>query len=191
MDAPIRRWARSVGCSEPDCGNPHWARGYCRTHYMYAVRNGLIEEIFQECKYPGCDRARFVFGFCDLHYQRTKNGTPLDKIWPPPPSIRATHKATKKTWGTAANYPCAGCGSPAVHWAYDGTDQTERLGNLDGTLLWYSQWIEFYMPLCRKCHRRLDGARAASELREYREWKYETGMTLNQMTTVRVGLPNG
>ena len=28
-------------CSNPDCGKPHKARGFCETHYVYALRHGL------------------------------------------------------------------------------------------------------------------------------------------------------
>jgi HNH endonuclease len=62
-----------------------------------------------------------------------------------------SHYLVGKLWGPARHYPCVTCGRPAHEWAYDHTDPSSPGG--------YSQWPEFYMPMCRSCHRRLDFAR--------------------------------
>lgn len=59
----------------------------------------------------------------------------------------------------------------AAHWAYDGTDPTYLMGshnNKQRTHLRYSRYPEFYMPMCAKCHRALDGETVIAELGEYR-----------------------
>lgn len=81
------------------------------------------------------------------------------------------------------------CGQPAHEWAYDGTDATEHFGpdRRSGreTYLRYSVYPEFYMPMCRNCHRARDNYLAAKELREYREWKHRTGLTLADAAAVK------
>ncbi|WPH57825.2 hypothetical protein [Mycobacterium phage WXIN] len=85
-------------------------------------------------------------------------------------------------WGSASQYPCIECGGQAKDWAYDGTDPVELLEIArQGTAMFYSRYPEFYMPMCRKCHGKRDGAMAQGELREYREWRYRTGLTVQAL----------
>jgi hypothetical protein len=64
------------------------------------------------------------------------------------PEYQAAHRRVVYLWGKASQYPCAHCGGAAHHWAYDWTDPSSRED--------YSHFPEFYMPLCRSCHRRYD-----------------------------------
>jgi hypothetical protein len=84
-------------------------------------------------------------------------------------------------WGSASQYPCVICGRSAEDWAYDGADPTERLQEASGSYQRYSRFPEFYMPMCRKCHLGRDKGAAAEELREYREFKHRTGLTLPEV----------
>lgn len=63
------------------------------------------------------------------------------------------HNRVRRLWGKPTQYPCVLCNGPATQWAYDGTDPTARTGI---ERCWYSNWPEFYMPLCRTCHSRFD-----------------------------------
>jgi hypothetical protein len=62
------------------------------------------------------------------------------------------HNRCRKLWGPASQYLCIRCGEKAFDWAYDGTDCTQ----LDGPIGICSRFPEFYMPLCHRCHMRLD-----------------------------------
>lgn len=68
-----------------------------------------------------------------------------------------------------------GCENAAHDWAYDGMDPSELCGpGKSGTMLVYSQYPEFYMPLCKRCHRPRDKAwraRMKDEYAEFCEWK--------------------
>lgn len=63
------------------------------------------------------------------------------------------HNRVRRLWGNAKLYQCVRCAGPAHDWAYDGTDPTACMGV---ERCFYSVWPEFYMPLCRNCHRVFD-----------------------------------
>lgn len=42
--------------------------------------------------------------------------------------------------------------------------------------MWYSAYPEFYMPMCRRCHKKRDNAMRIEELRKYRYMKKERGL---------------
>lgn len=70
---------------------------------------------------------------------------------------RSAHTRVVRLWGKAAQYPCVSCGGPAEEWAYDGADPDELVGGQGCcTELRYSPDPEFYMPLCKPCHRHRD-----------------------------------
>lgn len=194
MDQPVRFQDPNRICVVEGCGRAYSARGYCSMHYTRFLREGNIDELFRACKVSGCDRAAFVKGFCNLHYVRDRQNLKMDDLAKGHPlrqvvTIDAIHRRLKSLWGPARQYPCIECGKQARDWAYDGTDPTQCLGLKGGTKLWYSQFPEFYMPLCKKCHNSFDGARKAAELREYREWQFATRMTAADMVLVKVGIP--
>jgi hypothetical protein len=64
------------------------------------------------------------------------------------PEYQAAHRRVRKLWGRASQYPCVMCDHQAEQWAYDWADPSSRE--------YYSDWPEFYMPLCRSCHVKFD-----------------------------------
>lgn len=69
-------------CSEPDCGRPHLARGYCRPHYSAHRYKGTLQCRRQAsydpiCCVEGCDEPHRTNGYCQRHYMRVwKTGEP-------------------------------------------------------------------------------------------------------------------
>lgn len=65
-------------CTQPNCGRPHKARGYCQTHYMQfrrgvSVTSGIrsrVREKPPECAEAGCLEPVKAKGLCKAHYQR-------------------------------------------------------------------------------------------------------------------------
>lgn len=158
-------------------GNKGGYRKYCSRACYYAARPRKI------CEIPGCGRPNNSHGLCYAHNQRRRKGT--DLYAPVQGSagyivgIKGAHRRVKALWGSARQYSCIACNGPARDWAYDGTDPACLFQ--DGGL--YSLWPEFYMPMCGRCHNSRDKAAAAAELREYREWKWRTGLTLSDVST--------
>lgn len=60
------------------------------------------------------------------------------------------HDRCRRLWGSAKQYPCVHCGGRATDWAYDHTDPEAQWAFTEGAP--YSNWPEFYMPLCKRCH---------------------------------------
>lgn len=152
-----------------------------------------------------CSGKLLAGGLCKRHYHRKRENRPMSQPWDfdnspryaihrrPNVTYSTAHMRPKQLWGSASAYPCVKCGAKSRDWAYDGTDPSELYGKhewTDGTVhyLRYSAWPEFYKPMCSDCHLKEDGARRKSELREYREWKHRTGLTLAEVSE-RLGLP--
>lgn len=73
----------------------------------------------------------------------------------------AAHSRVKRLWGPANVHLCVQCGSQAGEWAYDGTDPMELCTSRRNILglpseVAYSRYPEFYMPMCRGCHVKMD-----------------------------------
>ncbi|GAA4954676.1 hypothetical protein GCM10023238_21610 [Streptomyces heliomycini] len=64
------------------------------------------------------------------------------------------HNAVKRAWGPASLWPCTWCGCTASDWSYGHSDPDEKRDERTG--LPYSNRIDHYAPLCRKCHRSYD-----------------------------------
>lgn len=120
-----------------------------------------------------------VQGMCPKHYTRwLKHGDPYavqprgenlraldqrgNKHWNwkgDDISYHAAHCRVVSLWGSASKHKCIACNSPAMDWAYDGTDSCEKVGlTPSGHMCAYSSYPEFYMPMCRACHLRRDVA---------------------------------
>ena len=114
-------------------------------------------------------------------------GKPKPRPDRPVQTVGGAHKRIYTLWGKARQYLCIECGGAAQEWAYDGTDPTEQYACASNANSWthFSSYPEFYMPMCRRCHKGRDAAIAKEELREYREWKHRTGLTLADVTVVR------
>lgn len=124
------------------------------------------------CAVSGCDGGVYNIanGWCNKHYVRYWRTGSVD---PQPPELRTdlsyagAHQRVRRELGKAAGNPCVECGNPATDWAYDRTDPDECIGYQSySRRCVYSQWPEFYMPLCRSCHTSLDNG-AASEARSH------------------------
>lgn len=184
-------------CDIDGCERPFKARGYCGTHYWRAT-NGIplgtpvrIVDPGRGCLVAGCIKPHKAFGYCSTHYQcrgeigkvrqisRGRLGSVADED--DPCTWAAAHGRVKALWGSASQYLCVECGKWAKDWAYDGTDPLERYQEASGSYQYYSRFPEFYAPMCRKCHLGRDKSAAAQELREYREFKQRTGMTLSEV----------
>ena len=79
-----------------------------------------------------------------------------------PISYKAAHDRVRRLWGSASQYRCVTCNESAQQWAYDDPDFLIGHGGTrsftTGELIpmTYSQWPEFYMSMCRSCHKRKD-----------------------------------
>lgn len=148
------------------------------------------------CNHPDCDGLHFARRLCRKHYERAKLAGTWDDLPPAgygnPCSSVTAHRRVKRMWGPAGNYPCVECGGMAAQWAYDGADPDQNFGPVSnrGSHTWmaWSAYPEFYMPMCARCHTARDAAIAKEELREYRQWKHATGLTLADIA-IRVGIP--
>ena len=109
---------------------------------------------FDQKRGPG--RPKVVCSGCVPQHQRHSPDPLLST------SYQAVHKQVRRERGAASEHPCATCGAPAEHWAYDHTDPhplTAAVGRRK-RLAEYSAEISRYQPLCRSCHGRLDSTPA-------------------------------
>lgn len=153
------------------------------------------------CSYGDCGDDVLAKGLCKLHYHRQRTGKPMDgpkrsystgpRAWgfeelaSKPITTSGAHQRVRRVWGSASQYPCVECGEAASDWAYDGTDPTHIYEFSRKSWCHFSRWPEFYMPMCRSCHSDRDRSLAATELREYREWKMRNpGKTLADLEGV-------
>lgn len=204
MDMPIREMNPYRPCGLDGCGRPYFSTGYCQFHW-HRARNGVpldspprqqLKQIYL-CSIDGCDKPAHCKSYCEMHYVRSKKGLPMIPGHLPKPktcpeldmrgrknpnyqgdkvTYNGAHTRPRTLWGPAQNYPCMDCGEPAMQWAYDGTDPSQKLGERKDckskSLLWYSVWPEFYLPLCVSCHRIRDDGAASEELKAYRRMKH-------------------
>lgn len=126
-----------------------------------------IEDTSLNCAVDGCDRGVYNLanGWCNMHYVRYwRTGTVEER---PKPlrgdlSYAGAHQRVRRELGRASDNPCVKCGRQATDWAYDRTDPSECVGYQSYMRRCvYSQWPEFYMPLCRDCHTALDNGAAS------------------------------
>lgn len=106
-----------------------------------------------------CDRTDIASRrelLCSMHYARHRRGRPLSGPkrgdYFTPIKYKMAHERVRLQWGAARHYPCVTCGSPALHWAYDGTDPTQLVAHEITSSPTYSMHPEFYKPLCASCH---------------------------------------
>lgn len=73
-------------CSIPECGKPHYGRGWCRLHYKRWYTHGdtaLKEKVLRTCQAHGCNKPYHAHGWCRLHYDRwLRTGDPLARRRP-------------------------------------------------------------------------------------------------------------
>jgi hypothetical protein len=159
-------------CSE--CGRTGRIRkGLCDAHYFRQWRGRgvgsavvAIKRPGATCSIQGCTAPAVARTWCQMHYTRyLRNGDPgitksptrrhgtANNMWAGADiGYGGVHQRVRRALGRASTYLCP-CGEPADHWAYDHADQDERRSE-DGLL--YSTDLAHYMPMCARCHRRLD-----------------------------------
>jgi len=159
-------------CSVPGCPKPRFGHGLCNMHYSRQRSGKPIggpEPLTQRyegetCLAPGCDNPRLDRKLCSMHRFRVKRHGSLE---PPAPrsgerhplwvgdavSYDGMHFRLKAEFGVASTHLCP-CGAQAEQWAYQHTDPNERFQAGDGP---YSTDPDHYLPMCRPCHRQLDG----------------------------------
>lgn len=89
-------------------------------------------------------------------YRRAFRRKSADQI-----TYNSAHYRVKRERGYAEAYPCVGCGGQAADWALR-YDASERHDGDDGKghPVQYSGNPSDYQPMCRKCHKTYDMARA-------------------------------
>lgn len=157
-------------CSFEGCDRTHMAKGWCPGHYVQFRKDGFVKPIRPRTTVPDWDGKQGQL-------------VPTHLLTAPATSMTC-HGRVKRLWGSASQFVCVSCESPAQDWAYDGTDPSEMY--LPATIGRHyqrcSQWPEFYMPMCKRCHKGRDAADMAQELLEYRRWKSRNpGKTLEDV----------
>jgi Helix-turn-helix domain len=163
----------------------HSSIGYCEAH-LYRYNRGLpLDTPFAEkkkqpetCSAPGCDRPAFSLGYCKTHgtqYRKHGRVKPIRTVWDEV-TYHGAHHRCGMLWGAASRHPCVACGGQAADWAYDGTDPTELHHDTQDfdavrTILPYSRFPEFYLPMCKRCHKQRDMRELEDELEAFREWR--------------------
>jgi len=74
------------------------------------------------------------------------------------PTYRGAHYRVTTKRGPAREHFCAECNGNAAEWAYLGGDPNERVGfpDMTGRTAKFSPNPDYYVPMCRPCHRRAD-----------------------------------
>ena len=164
------------GCKRPR-GNKD---GYCPGHARQLRKTGAVTPTFQSrmkqpefCSFEGCTGKARSKGYCSAHIRQLRlNGkmVPIRTILDECTYIGAHHRC-RALWGSSQQHPCIECGEPAEDWAYDGTDPTELYDTRNDWVVAYSRFPEFYMPMCKPCHKERDVERRQAERRLFREWR--------------------
>lgn len=150
----------------------------CKKHWARWRRHGDTSVVLAKTgtrKYPpicsveGCESKHHANGYCASHnFRQKKYGNPLEPPRKPTgrpfkgaqPGYDAAHRRIHRTLGAATRFTCVECGAPANEWAYQGGDPDELITQpelrKEHPNLRYSVNAEFYAPMCRPCHRRMD-----------------------------------
>jgi hypothetical protein len=170
-------------CIIKGCKRPRQSKdGYCNGHARQLRETGTVTPSFQPrmkqpefCSFEGCTGKARSKGYCSAHIRQLRlNGKMV--------SIRmifdectygGAHHRCRAIWGRVQQYACVECGDPAEEWAYDGTDQSELHDTKHDwqlrSYLPYSRFPEFYMPMCKRCHKKSDMKRLRVALQQFRE----------------------
>jgi hypothetical protein len=128
------------------------------------------------CLFESCSRPPNWRGYCLAHRGQIRRGGALAPIRTRTIQDKcgygAAHLRCTKLWGSASDSQCVECGGRAAEWAYDHTDPTELHEDTETGfgVLSYSRFPEFYAPMCKKCHKKLDVRRMHIERSKYREF---------------------
>ena len=102
-------------CTIENCENQHYAKGYCRKHYIQIQRYGRLTPETEKgrhgvCIVEGCNNKHKAQGYCSKHYQQVHKHGRLT-----PEREKKLHKICK--FDICANVPIAK-GLCAKHYAY-------------------------------------------------------------------------
>lgn len=90
-------------------------------------------------------------------------------------TYKDVHARLSRERGKAAEYSCSRCGETARDWAYTNTaGDLEKVDEESGYR--YAGSTEFYEPLCRSCHKKLD----LKHNQEHLAWNRESMRTMSQ-----------
>ena len=137
--------------------------------YGHAVIPGA-NEAARVLQLRGLHRRSEVERICSAHIRQLQsvNGkmVPIRTILDECRLRRARARRCRALWGGS---------NPVVvrrpaDWAYDGTDPSE-LYDTERLVVAYSRFPEFYMPMCKPCHKERDVERRQAERRLFREWR--------------------
>lgn len=109
-------------------------------------------------------------GLCQRHYSAHRRhggalppGAPRGEAAPnwrgPAIGYRAAHLRVTAVRGPARLHECMACAGPASEWALSSAADPARLRRGPNRLA-YSTEASDYLPMCARCHRRMDRARA-------------------------------
>jgi hypothetical protein len=188
LDAPLMRvpGGTATPCVIDGCDRSRRIKaGYCHGHARRLKNGGEMVPEFEprmkqpeKCTFPGCTRRAQAKGYCQAHNRQLRvHGRMVDvrTVWDSC-SYSAVHHRCRQLWGRVHQYPCVECGEPAEEWAYDGKDPTELYrensdwGKLR-SIIPYSRFPEFYMPMCKSCHKRRDMQELHDDFAVFREWR--------------------
>jgi AraC-like DNA-binding protein len=187
LDAPLLRApdGQRTPCIVKGCKRPRENKdGYCNGHARQLRDTGTVTPSFQPrmkqpefCSFDGCTGKPQAKGYCAAHIRQLRlNGrmVPIRTIFDDCTYTGAHHRC-RALWGRVQQYPCIECGDPAQEWAYDGTDPSELYDTRHDwqlrSIIPYSKFPEFYMPMCKRCHKKLDMERLQTELQQFRGWR--------------------
>lgn len=172
-------------CIVDKCDQPRASKtGYCRGHALRAKKGGSLDTPLEPrmkqpetCLFDGCKNRPLANGYCGTHLRQKRihgHMVPVRTIFDPC-TYSGAHQRCKQAWGRVSQYGCVRCGEAAAEWAYDGTDPSELYDKERDwalrTILPYSRFPEFYMPMCKSCHKRRDMEELRVELEEFRAWR--------------------
>lgn len=92
-------------CTNDDCEDPYYARGFCRLHYQHDQR---LQH--KECSVDDCTTPWSSGGLCNMHYLRFRNTGTTDQA---PPRLRTCkyckQKFPKEEFPIASQTVCVTC----------------------------------------------------------------------------------
>lgn len=172
-------------CIVKGCKRPRDSKdGYCHGHARQLRTTGTVTPTFQPrmkqpkfCSFEGCAGKPLAKGYCAAHLRQLRmhgRMVPIRTIFDQCTYAGAHHRC-RALWGRVQQYPCIECGEAAEEWAYDGSDPSQLYDTKQDWQLRsnvpYSRFPEFYMPMCKQCHKKSDMKQLQTELQEFREWR--------------------
>jgi hypothetical protein len=190
LDAPLLRAPKGTAnpCIIDGCDRPRKSKaGYSDGHARRVRNGGDMGAGFEprmkqpeKCTFPDCTRRPQAKGYCGAHLRQQRvHGRMVAirerTVWDGC-TYSAVHHRCRQIWGRVQQYPCIDCAKSAEEWAYDGKDPTELYVERTDwgrhkSIVPYSRFPEFYMPMCKGCHKRRDMRELHEAYTEFRAWR--------------------